>query len=635
MLAEMTRRTYDDLLALAEQCQPYSIDGKLCRPNGMAGPFGIAGQQPVSADDAALPLDGQLVPDGLDPTVAIEQHILGMIKIDVLGELENGNVKVFAEYHRKTFRIADASRLSYETLLQICGPSVKNHVLKGAAKGNSDGMHQMSEVRDAIALLSGYKRIGEQTELGAGCWWGAAASGESDSSVVVVGSSEAAEWNSEKKLSRIVHPRCRGHLLDFDSGDKRWYDFDTLAAYLDQCDKDFAVEATNQTIELFQKWTWKTKSGPAVATGLVLATWIQTLWRWRPQVAVIGPTQAGKSTFFAALSGIFGNLAIGNTGSTAAGLRQAIGSSSKVVLSDEFENSRHRAEVLEMLRASGDGTKMLRGSTNQKGVSFDLKHIVWVAAIESGLKREPDRNRFITLELTRPAKSAFGKLKLPSRSELADLGQRLLAIAIRRAGEAVLLAEQLKEESFGDIDTRVVEGFAAPAAILSIASGYSHAQARELLAAMLADVEQHEPNETSDEADLLRFILSSQITVDRGAPQAASQLLETVIEQKRGMEEAETALEKSGIRYLAHKRALFLAYDVVSRHLLRGSVWDGQVIHQVLRRLAGVTKSRQRIAGGFAQGLEIPRLILDRDFLGQPDSGHVPIEQVEQSVNSE
>ena len=81
-----------------------------------------------------------------------------------------------------------------------------------------------------------------------------------------------------------------------------------------------------------------------------VATWVQTLWEWRPQVAIIGPSQAGKTTLFKVLSQMFGNLTVMSSGSTAAGIRQAIKSSAKVVLCDEFESSRHRTEVLEMLR---------------------------------------------------------------------------------------------------------------------------------------------------------------------------------------------------------------------------------------------------------------------------------------------
>ena len=134
------------------------------------------------------------------------------------------------------------------------------------------------------------------------------------------------------------------------------------------------------------------------------------------------------------LEHIFGKLAIKSSGSSAAGLRQAIGNSSKIVLCDEFEDSKHRAETLQMIRASGRGDKILRGTTNQHGTGFGLKHIVWVAAIEVHLNRAPDKNRFIRLELSKAAAADRSqKLKLPSSGQLADLGQRLLAVAIRYA----------------------------------------------------------------------------------------------------------------------------------------------------------------------------------------------------------
>src|SRR5262249_25141611 len=159
-------------------------------------------------------------------------------------------------------------------------------------------------------------------------------------------------------------------------------------------------------------------------TGLVLATWIQTLWPWRPQVSITGASRAGKSTLFDTVSGLFGKLTLASSGSTAAGIRQATKSSAKVIFVDEFEAKKHRAEVLEMLRSSGGGTPTLRGTTKHRSLGFKLRHIVWVAGIESGLRRDRDRTRFIGLELVKLPPDQHGGLEIPSEFELADLGQR-------------------------------------------------------------------------------------------------------------------------------------------------------------------------------------------------------------------
>lgn len=224
-------------------------------------------------------------------------------------------------------------------------------------------------------------------------------------------------------------------------------------------------------------------------------------------------SRAGKSTLFRVLGHIFGKLAIKSSGSTAAGIRQAIKTSSKVILCDEFEDNRQRGEILEMLRMSGGGDKILRGTTNQRGVGFGLQHIVRVAAIEVGLKRAADRNRFIMLELKdkRPKGSQSpGKddvvpgLALPSPAELADLGQRLLAVAIRYIYVAKPLAMALKEHRFAGIDSRIVESYSVPAAMLAAIQGFNETEAAELNTASPAsfDSPAEQPNAVAEQPSL-------------------------------------------------------------------------------------------------------------------------------------
>ena len=79
-------------------------------------------------------------------------------------------------------------------------------------------------------------------------------------------------------------------LLDFESGAEPWYDYAKLAHYLAICDRDFATAAMNEAIALFDLFSWKHASSAVTITGLVLATWVQSIWDWRPQVAIIGPS---------------------------------------------------------------------------------------------------------------------------------------------------------------------------------------------------------------------------------------------------------------------------------------------------------------------------------------------------------
>jgi hypothetical protein len=68
------------------------------------------------------------------------------------------------------------------------------------------------------------------------------------------------------------------------------------------------------------------------------------------------------------------------------------------ILIDELESDEKRHRILEMFRIGGMGGDVHRGTTDQRGEPCTIQHIPWMAAIESGLKRAADKNRFVRPE---------------------------------------------------------------------------------------------------------------------------------------------------------------------------------------------------------------------------------------------
>jgi hypothetical protein len=590
-------KTFEDWMALLDQTQPFE-------------PPASPGHDDATPDDSTV----------------VERQMVSMIQLDVLGEMQRGGVKVFSEFHRKAMVIPNVGRMSYEDLLQIAGPRVKQFVML-SSKDEKPGMVALPKMREAIALLGGFKQIGDQTEIGAGCWAGVTDEGDDQQSVVVVGNGEGAQWNGST-LEYINHPRCQGHLLDFESVYKPWYDYPTLKRYIEQCDQRFANDTLHEAIRLFNLFRWTHSAGPITATGLALATWVQSLWDWRPQIAIIGPSNAGKTTLFNMLEKMYGNLAMKSSSSSAAGIRQALKTSSQVVLCDEFENSRYRQEILEMLRVSGRGDKILRGTTNQRGQGFGLRHIVWVAAIEVGLSRAPDRNRFIILELEGISEDDRKSFRPPTSAEIADLGQRMLAVAIRNIYAARPLAAELKERTFPNIDARVIESYAVPASILATIQGLGLDDAGELMSKMLVGVDRDQ-GKIDDSVDLMEAILSAHIDIGRGARLSAAQLIDGVLNDDRDAGMYESALAKCGLRIGPMEghgnqysdghgpRCLIVAHTAVRKHLLKGTPWEAQSIEQVLKRIKGAKYTKRRVGAQNLRSVLIGLDLLEREFLGR------------------
>jgi hypothetical protein len=594
--------TYAELLSLAEAAAivRYEPEGRLPSPasgNGSDSASEI-GSEPGSEHEDNL---------------AVERLLCDHLRIDVMGEVSNGAIKLFSIHHRKMEVIKDISRWTYEKILQFCGPPAKSHINRGLEP--MPGMYTVQQVRDAVAMIAGYRRIGKNVyEVGRGCWRGKSDSGEDNETIVLVGPREAARLNGKADAVRVLTPRIDNLLLDIGEDEKAWYDLGKLNEYLALArDADWTKQVVAELDGLFSRWVWKQpRDAPSnisanVCSGLVLSTWVQTLWRWRPLVSIIGSTNSGKTSLFEMLGGndrsnqgLFGGLSILSSQSSEAGIRQAIRNTAAVLMCDEFEDSKDRARILNLFRTSGRGAKILRGTASQKSEAFGLQHIAWVAAIGVSLKREPDRNRFITLELDKPSDDQYGKLKVPPEDVLLDLGQRSLAVALIHVRDAVQLAVRLKSTSISGVDKRVIESYSVPAAMMATCLRCDG----ELVLNQMIKLVEREHQGQSDELELLGDILSARVDCGHGERWSVSQILTSDNKVVDHMEK----LESHGVGLFQKKRGgekvLFVSHKVAVRELLRGTDWSD--VDQILSRLPGAKRDKQRLAGTVVNGVSVP-----------------------------
>lgn len=591
-------RTYSDLLDLADAVQPYSRS-----PGGPGVPPGANGQQPSTQGQG---------PACLCQTANLqEERTAAALKLQVMGERENGTAVIWA-YHPKrcrTVEIKDLDRLTYAKLLQVAGPHIPDVVDESG--DDPFGKCSLTQVRNTLCLLAGHRRVGEDDLLGPGCWQPLDDHGDDTPGVLLVGAGEAAHWDGAD-LHRIKSPVACGRMLDLSSPNP-WYDFDNLQAALRGYSPEKAIATIDRAAQLFARWRWRAENHPETVVGLILATWVQTLWPWRPHVGLVGASKSGKSTLLEVLDDLFCGLAIRSSKSTAAGIRQRIKSSAKVVLVDEFEESRHRPEILEMLRAASRGDEVLRGTITHRGVQHIMRHLCWVAAVEIGLKRAPDRNRYIMLETVLPEPENQGKLRKPPTSEMHTLGTDLLAIAIRSVTAAKALALRLKAASIKGVDSRVIESYAIPASILGVACGFSETDTLGMLKNLLIGETSEEPEDPSDERDLLRQIAAADMRGDKGVTQTVAEALANY-----GADALEL-LGRHGITLCSDRRGpragsdsaqdvdfLFIDHRVVASKLLKGSSWERQNLDTILLRVDGARPTRRSVGKRRCYGVIVP-----------------------------
>jgi hypothetical protein len=224
-----------------------------------------------------------------------------------------------------------------------------------------------------------------------------------------------------------------------------------------------------------------------------------------------------------------------------------------------------------------------------------------VAAIETGLHRQPDNNRFVQLELLTATAGNHGKLRLPSGRELADLGQRLLAIAIRCAIEAKKMAVAMKDTTVEGVDPRTVETYAVPAAMLAVAGEQPIDVARSLLLSLLGNVDRFEQGK-KDQEELLSDILTASVFLNASD---GTKTIAQVLESPAMRQTHAARLEAVGVKML-DDFSLFIAPKLAVQHLLRGGPWERQRIDQILLRLPGAKRKPLRVGGRSARGVWIP-----------------------------
>mgnify|MGYP006280748155 CR=1 FL=1 len=564
------------------------------------------------ADAAGSDPDGNGKSTAPSPTIEQDREICESIGLDVLGERPNREIVVYAQ--GKTDTIQRIARLTHDDLLQIAGPVVRDRVHQ-SAEAVIPGQHRFSRVREAIAVLAGQERIRDQGTRGAGIWPGRR-------HLVLVGRHEAAVWNAQvARLDRVTRPRADGLMLDLDCGDEPWYEFDRLQADVERAaDPAWRTAALDELVEVLKLWPWQT--GPGTTTllaGLTLATWVQTIWKWRPHVALTAESSAGKSTFLGAMKSLYGPLAMAVHKPSEAGLRQYIRNQACVILIDEIESDYNRRRLLELLRTSGTGARILRGTPGQGGIEFGLKHIAWIGAIEVGTDRQPDANRYLSFETNMPTAEAIRTFRPPAEDDLRDLGQRLLAIAVRCSEPAREMARELRSCPLDapdgrPLDGRTVESLAVPAAMLAAAMGYEDQPdaARHVLEFCAGCIPQQSKPEP-DQVELMHAILGSQVNLERGERATVAQLLARFT----GFSDAESPedLERVGIvivvnqpgprEFASGRSGLFLDTKAIRRYLLADTPWASQSIDTILLRLPGAERGKRRIGSRRVWGVEI------------------------------
>lgn len=536
---------------------------------------------------------------------------LARLGVVVIGQIEGTTaIEVFSSSLNKKTAIKDVSRFDYIAAVRdLGGDIVDQHVDESLEASN--GKLSMKDVRKAIAWAGGESWLSKKPAVGLGVW-------KVDDLLVLVGARAAYTWDGER-LTRCDKPVVNGQRLDFGSDD--WFDAEELGRLLHLAqDPEWRHDALLEAILLFDQWdNWRYKQTPQLLGGLVLATFVQSIWDFRPQVGILGGSNTGKTTLLQAIEGMLGNLALRCSKPSEAGIRQEIQNTSRVILIDEFEADHNRPKVLHMLRTSSRGDRIVRGTSTQKGASFGLRHIAWAFSVELGLNEQADANRFMVLPLQPLPPNRAPKITMPSPAELHALGQKLLATAIVLAPEALKLADAIKRQPY-ELDGRTVELYSAPAAMFALASNQSRTEALQRTGLFLREFASEDRRTETDEEALIKDIYHASIMLPGGKRRTIASLIrDEVVESAPGQAlNREELLDNVGIKLLTFPKRVFFCHRKV-RELLQGTRFRDMAVDQILERLPDAKKGRERMIGQRPYGVTIKMSVIDAIVYGADD----------------
>lgn len=562
--------------------------GKICSSAEQWGPESSLITRVVTDEQAMDPLE-------------YDRKILQEVGITYVAQNEeSGSIEIFSEFTQKFSEIRDISRMKYEHLVLMCGLIARQKVRK--AEGDT-GEYSLSEIRVAISTLASQQSAADE-KVGIGIW-------ESNNCLIAVTSRRLGLLNGKPEIQITANPVQFG--TAYDIGDRlNWIDLDQLStdvASVKAANGQLYVDEIERLVSMLGHWTYLPSANcfPEVITGMVLATFVQTLWEWRPQIFLTGQASAGKSTMLKMIAHIFGPICKTSSNSSAAGLRQYLGTSGRIVMCDELEKSRHRPDILEMIRASGRGDDSFRGTAGHKHKQFRLQHIFWCASIESGLRSEADQSRFIVAEIRR-----ISGLEMPTINELNEMGKKLLSAAICAYRAARRLIPVLIANRNKDTHPRIAESYAVPVAMYASAIGLDDAEAIQLYQKSLSSILGGETVE-SDSDSLLQDIMTAKVRLVRGERAVLDVLSEIYMDT--GSEEV---LASVGIRVT--RESIYLNHRAVAKHLLCRTDWEGKRIDTVLMRLPGAERVQKRFGNsGGMRFISIPRAAVSSiDFTDEP-----------------
>lgn len=563
----------------------------------------------------------------------LTDHQLTLRSLDliVLGHSKEGHIEVFNAAECAKFTIKDIDKFSYNKMLIYINDAAAEKVANPSKSDKEqEDMIDPNDVRCAIATEAGGKELSRTNTVGVGLW-------ESGGRIFAVGSGEWVAVNGG--VQSYTAPMVDDKIVDFGSQAEEWYDKDLLYEYLDSAQSpEWRTAHMNELAGILGRWdSHKHPLGAQIVTCLAMASWGQSLWDWRPWIAITGESSSGKTILMDFLADYFGKMAFATTNTTEPAVRNTLGRSSRVFMHDEFEDSPHRTAILDMLMASnraGAFGKSYRSNSAQGSVESSYELMPWFSAVEMKMDKQTEVNRYITFEMG--SRKGLPRFHIPKDPEvISRLRNASIAVIMRCWKRIKELAEIITSSLEGNY-TRQSESYALPSAVYGAITGQTDEEAIKSHKDLMEELMRNTVEEEETEQELVLSAISNSLVMlagghrksvgellqaedDRLSPSPESELarigikrypysqMHTIKEWREGMENKE-AVDGAYVFFSTSKTSYIV------RGLLKGTQYERQNIKAMLKRLPGAFTGKSKFSGASVRGVFVPA-----DLMGSAD----------------
>jgi len=279
---------------------------------------------------------------------------------------------------------------------------------------------------------------------------------------------------------------------------------------------------------LLGTWNWQRNCDARLLLGFIMASLVGGAMKVRPLVWVDGEAGDGKSSLTGVQEGIIPALHGGNilapSDTTAAGIYQQVGNSSRLVAVDEIENkagNKKTEGVIELARAAYSGGSITRGGDGHQGVQFRAQFSLMFSSINIPPLKNQDLSRMAILRLGKLQET--GGIDI-SRSELREWGASLLHLWITEWDRWPAYLESWRKFFIGlGHDARGADQFGTLMAAADFALGEdisTMSDKLEIAGLMAPEFLTETASKSSDALTCLEYLLSRRLNIYRQNSQA-------------------------------------------------------------------------------------------------------------------